>query len=123
MSEHDEQKSVLRWFALQYPEYRGCLFSIPNGSFLAGNKAQRGRQMNKMKAEGFKPGVSDLFLMVANDEYHGLFIEMKDQKKTKSSVSKEQFGHIELAELRGYRADWCPGFESAKELIANYLNF
>lgn len=30
-SEHIEQVAVCEWFHLQYPQYRGYLFAIPNG--------------------------------------------------------------------------------------------
>ena len=122
MSEHDEQCAVIRWFNLQYQAYNGCLFAIPNGSVLAGNKSARARQMNALKAEGFKPGVSDLFLMVARGDHHGLFIEMKDKGKTACSVSDSQKAHLELAEREEYMACWCPGSESAINVIKEYMD-
>lgn len=121
MSEHKEQKAVIDWFANQYPKYYECLFSIPNGTHLAGSPGQRAAKMNKLKAEGLKPGVSDLFLMVARDGYHGLFVEMKDAKKTKSSVSVPQWEHIHRAREQGYYADWCAGADQAIELITHYM--
>lgn len=122
MSERQEQIAVMDWFEKTYPKYYECLFSIPNGSQLAGNKAQRARQMNALKAEGLKPGVSDLFLMVARGGYHGLFIEMKDKGKTKCSVSDTQWEHIRAAREQGYMAEWCAGFDKAKDLITEYMN-
>jgi hypothetical protein len=121
MSEHSEQCKVIKWFSLQYPDHHGCLFAIPNGTSLSGTAVQRKIQGSKKKAEGLKAGVSDLFLMKGHKGFHGLFIEMKDKGKTASSVSKAQREHIDLARERGYMADWCPGFESAKELIENYM--
>ncbi len=121
MSEHSEQSAVMDWWARAYPKYYSCLWSVPNGAILAGNAKQRAKQMNYLKAEGFKPGVSDLFLMIARDGYHGLFIEMKDKGKTKCSVSDTQWEHIHEAREQGYRADWCAGFDQAKELIDEYM--
>lgn len=37
--------------------------AIPNGSVLAGDKAARGRQMNRLKRTGLRPGAPDLFVV------------------------------------------------------------
>lgn len=37
--------------------------AIPNGAVLAGDKAARGRQMNRLKRTGLKPGAPDLFVV------------------------------------------------------------
>lgn len=99
-----------------------CLFSIPNGANLAGNAAQKAMQMNKLKAEGLLPGVSDLFLMVSSCDYNGLFIEMKDSGKTRCSVSAAQWDHILLARENGYAATWCAGADEAISVITDYLS-
>ena len=122
MSERTEQVAVMSWWAKAYPKYYECLFSIPNGAQLAGNPKRRAMQMNALKAEGLKPGVSDLFLMVARHGYHGLFIEMKDKGKTKCSVSIPQQEHLHRAREQGYKAEWCAGAESAIELLTEYMN-
>ena len=122
MSESKQQAAVMSWWAKRYPKYYPCLFAIPNGAQLAGNAASRARQMNKLKAEGLLPGVSDMFLMVARCGYHGLFIEMKDVGKTKCSVSANQWAHIEEAREQGYMAEWCAGMEEAIELLENYMS-
>lgn len=122
MSERDQQIAVMDWWAKAYPKYYECLFSIPNGAQLAGGKAARARQMNALKAEGLKPGVSDLFLMVSRHGHHGLFIEMKDKGKTKCSVSQSQWEHIHRAREQGYKAEWCAGAEQAINTIEEYMN-
>lgn len=121
MSESLEQKAVLDWWSKAYPKYYPCLFAIPNGAQLAGNASQRARQMNKLKSEGLKTGVSDLFLMVARGGYHGLFLEMKAKGKTKCSVSIPQWEHIHEAQEQGYYADWKAGAGNAIELLDDYM--
>ena len=37
--------------------------AIPNGAVLAGDKASRGRQMNRLKRTGLKPGAPDLIII------------------------------------------------------------
>ena len=61
MSEHQEQKALIQWARLnqqRFPEL-DLLFAIPNGGL------RNIRVARKLKSEGVKPGVSDLFLPVA----------------------------------------------------------
>lgn len=118
-SEHDEQAALVRWFRVQYPIIANALFAIPNGSHLAGNTLQRAKKMQIMKSEGLLPGVSDLFLMAANDDHHGLFIEMK--RKSGGTVSNEQAEFIKRAIAQGYKAVVCKGFDEAMNTIKEYL--
>lgn len=74
------------------PRY-GNIFAIPNGSYLAGDASKRAIQMSKLKAEGLKPGVPDVFVAVAKRKLSGnllspgLFIEFKFGR---NKLSKEQ---------------------------------
>ena len=70
--ESNMQKRCVTWFRLQYKQ--GLLFSVPNGSHLAGAPAQRAIQTNALKAEGMLPGVSDLLLFAHRSVY---FLEAK----------------------------------------------
>jgi hypothetical protein len=119
ISEHKHQVVVMNYWGKRYPKYYACLFSIPNGAMLAGNKMQRCRQMNSLKSEGLMPGVSDLFLMVARCGYHGLFIEMKAEK---GRLSEPQQEHIDRAREQGYMAEVCYGNEQAIDLLDKYMN-
>lgn len=113
-SEHDEQALVIaraEALAPSVPELR-MLFAVPNGG--ARSKATAG----KLKKEGVKAGVSDLFLSVARDGYHGLYVEMKAQG---GRVSPEQRAWIEAAREHGYRAEVCVGADAAWAVICEYL--
>jgi hypothetical protein len=93
--EHDEQVlffRMLEWNLARYPALK-WVHAIPNGGFR--NKATAG----KMKAEGVKSGVSDIFVPIPANGYHGLYIEMKYGKNTLSPVQKE-FRDFVIA--RGY---------------------
>ena len=118
MTEHTEQVAVIQWYRYQYPKYAECLWSIPNGSHLAGDARLRAIKMNNMKAEGLKVGVSDLFLMIPKSNWHGLFIEMKVKGGKLSDSQKEFMG---AATLMGYQAVVCFGFNEAKDAITKYL--
>lgn len=111
-TEHDEQVATCQWFHLQYPQYRGHLFAIPNGG------ARHPAVAGKLKAEGVVPGVSDLFLMVARPGCPGLWIEMKAKD---GRLSEPQKRFQERAQSQGYKAITCYGFEQAKAAIQEYL--
>lgn len=117
-SEHAHQATLVSWFKREYPDLR--IFSIPNGTHLAGTKEQRAKQVAKLKMEGLGVGVSDLMVPVARGKHHGLFIEMK--KVSGSSTSKEQKDWIIFFNAQGYRAEVCKGWESARDLIVEYLS-
>ena len=121
MSEHTQQKMVVKWFKMQYPEYRDCIIAIPNGSHLAGKPSQRYVQAAKLKAEGMKPGTSDLFIAVPLKGKAGLWVEMKDEGKTLCTVSGTQLDHIKLMISVGYSACWAAGFDKAKAIIEDYM--
>ena len=94
MSEHTEQVTLMNWCKLMersYPQL-ALIFSIPNGG-----KRHIGTA-RKLKAEGVKSGVPDIFLSVAKNGKHGLYIELK-----------------------GYEAKVCYGFGEAKKVICDYM--
>ena len=120
MSEHQEQAKVIDWCFENLRRYP-CLdliFAIPNGAQLAGGKAKRGQQMNKLKAEGLRPGVSDLFLPVARKGKHGIFIEMKTEI---GEPSENQLQFMDGVEKEGYYTALCLGHKAAIDVLEWYL--
>jgi hypothetical protein len=109
MTEHDNQKIVLS-FCNKHPEL-SVIFAIGNGGLRDLGTAI------KMKAEGVKKGVPDLFLPLAKNGFNGLFIEMKVEG---GRASKEQTEWIEKLNANGYRAVICVGYKSAIEELKNY---
>lgn len=80
-TESVEQQCLFRWAAFQsgrFPEL-ALLYHVPNGG--SRKKAEAGR----FRAEGVKAGVPDLCLPVARGGFHGLYIELKRQKGSKTS--------------------------------------
>ena len=115
-TEHEEQVALFEWAERRlalYPEL-AFLFAIPN----AGAGAQRG-QAGKMKAEGVKPGVPDLFLPVARNGYYGCFIELKRMRG--SRVEAEQTEWLFNLHLQGYYTAVCKGCEQAQKVLVAYL--
>lgn len=114
-SEHREQTCLMQWAELQsgsMPELR-CLFAIPNGGWRHPATAAR------LKAEGVKPGVPDLFLAYPSNGMPGMFIEMK--RRTGGRLSPEQQAWRERLSMHGYRVRVCKGWEEAKTEIIDYL--
>ena len=73
--EHRLQVSIMRYWELAYGKYERLLFAIPNGGR---RDAVTGA---KLKAEGVRTGVADLFLAMPSSLEdgiaHGTFIEVK----------------------------------------------
>ena len=118
-TESQEQKAVIKWFNLQYPEFKGRLVASANGAHLAGNTKQRAMKMNKMKSEGFSSGFPDLHLPIPRGGYHGLFIEMKREKG--GVLSAEQKDWIYFLNTQGHAANVCRGAFEAIESITRYM--
>jgi len=50
---------------------------VPNGTQLAGTGTRRAMQMASLKAQGLRPGVSDIVMAYPAYGYHGAYFEMK----------------------------------------------
>ena len=111
-NEHEHQVAVIKWFDLQYSAHAGRLFAIPNGG-------QRHVVVaSKLKAEGVRRGVPDLFLPVPLKDWCGLFVEMKNGK---GRPTPEQLDWIDYLNAMGYCAIVCRGFDEAREAITRYM--
>mgnify|MGYP001559688998 CR=1 FL=1 len=78
-TEHEEQKSLVKWFSIQYPKIGNRLVAVPNG----GDRDPRVGK--KLKAEGVRSGFPDLMLLMPKGEFMGLIIEMKRVKIGRAS--------------------------------------
>jgi len=119
MSEHDQQVTVVQWWDRQYPDLSLCLTAYPSGAIVGGRN--KFGLIAKMKKEGWRKGICDLFISVPKGGKHGMYIEMKDVKKTLCSVSPEQREHIDLMNSLGYEAIWCAGADIAIAAIKTYM--
>lgn len=115
---------VMQWAAWhegRYPCLR-WLHATPNGAKLPFKKTRGGGryspEANKLKQEGLKPGVSDLFLPVPCSGFCGLFIEMKVGNNKTTDEQKE---FLRDMNDNGYLAIVCYGSENAIASIATYI--
>ena len=114
-SEHDEQVALFDWAKLMIghlPEI-ALLFAVPNGARTSIHTAK------KLKAEGLRAGVPDVWFPVARGQYHGMVIEMK--RCMGGQLSREQKGWIEALRKQGYYVVVCPGWDLARQEIEQYL--
>jgi len=112
--ESDEQQALFQWSKLsqsKYPEL-SLLHSIPNGG------KRNIREASRLKKEGAKAGVSDIFLPVARKEWHGLYVELKVKG---GKTSDNQKWWIAETTKQGYLSVVCFGWIEAKEVIEGYL--
>lgn len=111
--EHDLQAACVKWFSLQYPQYDRMLFAIPNGGHRNLGTAAR------LKAEGVKRGVPDLFLSVPRAGYHGMYIEMKYGE---NKLTKDQEAFFKQAREQWYFCTECYDVDEFIIIINRYLN-
>lgn len=115
MTEHEEQVALMRLVEMhlgRWPEL-GMLYAIPNGG------DRHPAVAAKLRAEGVKAGVPDLCLPVPRGDHHGLYVEMKRQRR--SQTSAEQKAWIAALKALGYRAEVCKGAAEAWDVIREYV--
>lgn len=113
-AEDSEQQALFDWAAF-YPKLR-WMFAIPNGG------KREAREAARLKQQGVKPGVSDIFLPLPTTGYNGLFIEMKRRKQDGPSAVTEPQAQFHVAmTLAGYKCVVCYGAEEAIQAIKDYV--
>lgn len=91
------------------------MFAIPNGG------ERNVIVAAKLKAEGVRANVPDIFLPAPRGPWHGLFIEIK--KPGKHHVQPGQKECIAKLQALGYGACVCVGWQEAVKVIENYLSY
>jgi hypothetical protein len=90
------------------------LLAVPNGG-----KRSSPREGARLKAEGVKPGVSDLLLPLRRGGFCGLWLEMKAPGAKPTKLQAEWLARMARA---GYRAEWRDSWTAAAMLITDYLD-
>lgn len=128
-SEHNEQATffdyVMNAYLRVHPELHPLCFSVPNGSVLAGDRQRRAMQMNKLKGEGFTPGVADVLFLSGRGGYLGLALEFKtvDRANTKNGgLSEAQSEFLEAARMEGFAAEAVYGGDDGIRAMEAYLS-
>ena len=115
LSEDQEQEIVIQWKELMVNQFQKLkyLHHCPNGG------SRNPIEATKLRRMGVVPGVSDLFLPVARNGYHGLWIEMK--RKHDGKLSKYQKDWLEGMQEEGYKAVRANGADEAIAILEEYL--
>ena len=118
VSEHFEQVTLFSWaknMEGRHPQLK-MMFAIPNGGL------RNIRVAMKLKKEGVKAGIPDIFLAIPrpleDGWLHGLFIEMKYGKNKPTKVQKQWLYDLDY---EGYDTVVCHSFDEAKQAIIDYL--
>jgi len=111
MSEHEEQTYLFELLNLIHEPMLDWIFAIPNGGLRNVVVA------TKMKAEGVKAGVWDIFVPFPTVWHHGLFIEMKWGSNKLTKTQKTFKDHIRE---HGYATAICYNGEEAFNVIMEY---
>jgi len=95
-SEHDIQASCVRWYDLNYPHSKNCLFAVPNGYSVGSDSKKNAISKAKMKKEGLRSGIPDLMFLNKGKAYG---IELKTHIGKLSPVQKEVHKEFEKEDI------------------------
>lgn len=114
--EGQEQAAIFNWLHHYDREAESHCFHVPNGG------KRHIATAIKLKREGVKAGVPDIWLMLPRGGHSGLIIEFKASPPHASAVSKDQKAWVARLNVAGYKAVVCKGFDAAKQTITDYLS-
>lgn len=112
ISERVIQKSIVSY--LRWRGYGSYIIQIYNEGAGMRNRVKESYAM------GIRPGASDLFIMVAKKEKHGLFLELKSEN---GKVSEHQKKFLQDAKEQGYETAVAWSFAEAKKIVDDYFDF
>ena len=114
MSEHDTQSAFMNYVHYReatIPELR-WLHAVPNGG------ARNAVTGARMKAEGTRKGIYDLFWPFPRGEFKGLYLEFK-HGRNKLTPEQEEFG--EFVRQHGYKTGVAYTVDEGIEILEDYL--
>jgi hypothetical protein len=113
--EGQEQTALMNWMRVQYPAAFESTFHVPNGG------SRNLLEAKKLKAQGVKAGVPDVYVELARGGFFGLRIEMKATPPHDAEVSPSQREWVARLNGHGYYAVVCRGIDEAMRIIRWYL--
>lgn len=113
-SEYEVCKQIANYISFCFPD---VLYHFDFGS---GIKMTIGQAV-KNKRINLQRGYPDLFISEPRGKYHGLFIEVKRGKFSKTEHTREQENYLNELCKRGYLAVFGVGYDDCEKIINNYL--
>ncbi len=113
--EGQQQATFMQWLQRQYPALWANSFHVPNGGHR--NKVVAA----KLKKEGVKAGVPDLWFMQARGAHPALVIEFKAARPNSAAVSKEQKQWLTDLAAQGFSCHVAKGIDEAQALVRAYM--
>ena len=118
-TENQEQRALVQWIRI-HSILRDFIVKLNN----EGKRNQF--QGYNLKRMGMMPGASDLFLAYPTARHHGLWLEVKQNRKYKpSEKTKSSFVAQKLFLERmisvGFAGEFCYGFDHGRRVIESYL--
>lgn len=112
--ESNLQQALIRWWGMAWrglgaPD-EAVLFAIPNGG------ARHIATAARLKREGVRAGVPDLFLALPVGKDHGLFIELKAGKAGRVSEAQTRMQAVLFGS--GYATVVCRSFDEAMAVVS-----
>jgi len=115
MSEHDEQCAFIQWVDLNLMKHPAYLLIHANA-----NGGHRHKTVaSKLKNEGVRAGVWDVYCLWPSGGYHGLMIEFKHGKN--KLTDQQRVWRVRYSEA-GYATTVCYDWQSAVDDLTEYLN-
>jgi len=111
-TEHQIQSSFFQWIRIARKDLEPYIFAIPNGGLRSKWAGA------KLKREGLKPGVFDIFIAIPNARWHGLWLEFKAGK---NKLTDNQIIFMNNMVKNNYECAVCYSFEAAKAFLEIYL--
>jgi hypothetical protein len=115
-AEGDEQTELIAEFRARYPVEGPLLIHIPNGG-----SRKNSFEGWRLKQQGVRAGVSDLFLPVARGGFFGLWIEFKAAPPNDADPTDSQLEWLRLMREQGYHAELCLGVAAALAVLEAYM--
>jgi hypothetical protein len=111
-SESRIQTLMYVWFQNSYRQYGKLFIKVTNEG------KRTAREGMRLKGEGLRPGVPDIFIALPRGPYAGLWIEVK---RPGEAPRANQVQMIETLTAQGYRVEVVTSLATFQELINEYL--
>lgn len=112
--ESSEQRALIKWAALVPIVHQHLIVSANGGK----RDVYEGY---KLKQQGVKAGIPDLFLAYPVAPYHGLWIELKRPLPHLSKLSNNQRSWLDVLRAAGFAVFVAQGWLKARDIIVDYL--